>query len=66
MFPITNNEQREAYRLAHTMGIPVDAGLWLVKLQKRVAELEENFAALEKKVAALQGPPHLQEVEKRA
>lgn len=59
MFPITNNEQREAYQLAHVMGVPVDAGLWLVKLQKRVAELE-------KQVAALQGPPHLQEVEKRA
>lgn len=59
MFPITNNEQREAFRLAHTMGIPVDAGLWLVKLQRRVEELE-------KQVAALQGPPHLQEVEKRA
>jgi hypothetical protein len=59
MFPIRTNEQREAYQLAHTMGIPVDAGLWLVKLQKRVEELE-------KQVAALQGPPHMQAVEKRA
>lgn len=59
MLPITNNEQREAFRLAHSMGIPADAGLWLVQLAKRVEELE-------KKVAALQGPPHLQTIEKRA
>lgn len=59
MFPITNNEQREAYQLAHVMGVPVDAGLWLIRLSKRVEELE-------KKVAALEGPPHLQDVEKRA
>jgi len=48
-----------AFALGRAMGVPMDAAVWLI-------QLEDKVAALEKKVAALEGPPHLREVEKRA
>jgi hypothetical protein len=45
--------------IAYAFGLPREFGVWLSALVARVAELE-------KKVAALEGPPHLANVEKRA
>jgi hypothetical protein len=57
--PIPNELRVRALALGRSLGVPMDAAVYLVQLENRIAELE-------KKVAALEGPPHLQAVERRA
>lgn len=45
--------------LGSALGLPVAAAAYILTLLTRLEELE-------KKVAALEGPPHMQAVEKRA
>lgn len=47
------------HSLASLMEVPVAAGRFILHLLARIEQLE-------KKVAALEGPPHMQAVEKRA
>lgn len=57
--PVPNEVRARALALGRSIGVPMDAAVYLVYLENRVVELE-------KKVAALEAPPHMQAVEKRA
>ena len=50
---------KTAWSLASAVGLPIDAGGYILWLEGRILALEERLAKLE-------GPPHLQNVEKRA
>jgi len=50
---------RTPMSLGPALGLPVAAAAYILKLLTRIEELE-------KKVAVLEGPPHMQAVEKRA
>jgi hypothetical protein len=54
-----------AGQYGYAVGIPVAAALCFVRLEDRAAQLEARTEQLERKVAALQGPPHLSKIEKR-
>ena len=57
--PVPNEVRVRALNLGRSIGVPMDAAVYLVYMENRIAELE-------KRVAALEGPPHLAAVEKRA
>jgi hypothetical protein len=57
--PVPNEVRASALALGRSIGVPTDAAVYLVYLENRVVELE-------KKIAALERPPHMQAVEKRA